>query len=176
MPEVSEDATILIATSWQALGRANHKNEKTELCNCIIVIVFSAFFIEANLNQIIEKMGKTKEMNNFINKDYPGLQSKIGWFYNEFIARSKALNRKQLFNKSHNLKQKMSRCFPGFYELYNFRNNISHGHIDKSITNFEKSEKLRNQAKKIVDKLFKIAEKNNYKIKRIIPYEVAILN
>lgn len=44
MPEGSEDATILIATSWQALKRAKAGDERTMITNCAVVIVFAGFF------------------------------------------------------------------------------------------------------------------------------------
>ena len=58
MPEGSLDATILIATSWQALKRAKGGDERTMITNCTIVIVFASFFIEANLNRIIRPLAK----------------------------------------------------------------------------------------------------------------------
>ena len=174
MPEASEDATILIAISWQALERVRNKNKKTELCNCTISLVFAAFYIEANLNHIIEKMNKTKEMNNFFkNNKHPGLHYKLGWFYNRFVARPKAQNSDQLRNKYH-IENKIKKSFPGFYKIYDFRNNISHGHIDHSLANKKKTEKLRERAKQIVDKLFDITKKSGYVIPRSTTYEIAI--
>src|SRR5262245_43722618 len=86
MPEGSVDATILLATSWQALKRAKNGDERTMLCNCTVVVVFAAFFIEANLNHIVEEMGKTNEMLQFLGNRNAGLQHKLAWFYNNFVA------------------------------------------------------------------------------------------
>jgi len=57
MPEATEDAVFLIATSYQALGRASVGDDETMTCNCTVVLVFAAFFIEANLSHIIKERG-----------------------------------------------------------------------------------------------------------------------
>ena len=169
MPEGSEDATILIAISWQSLIRAKSGDEHAMICDCIVVVVFAGFFIEANLNHILEKMGKIEEMNRFLGNHYPGLQDKLAWFYNCYIAKSKSNNKKQLY-------QKLRRKFPGFNEIYQFRNNISHGIIDSSVANLKDAERLRIQAKTIVDELFKIANRAGYAIPRTTTYRDVITN
>ena len=58
MPEVTSHASILIATSFQALDRVIKDNKETEICDSTIVILFAAFFIEANLNHIRNVMNK----------------------------------------------------------------------------------------------------------------------
>lgn len=171
MPEVSEDATILLAISWQALGRAKDCDESTMLCNCTVVIVFAAFYIEANLNHIIQMMNRTKEMEKFCGNKYPGLQDKLAWFYNCYVSRLKACNKRLLYFSG--IKRKLRNTFPGFNKIYNFRNNISHGHIDRSIANSVDAEKIRNQAKDIVNEIFKIAAKAGHDIPRTITYEDA---
>lgn len=52
MPEASKDATLIIATSWQALNRAETGDERTMICNCTVMIVFAAFYIETNLMSV----------------------------------------------------------------------------------------------------------------------------
>ena len=172
MPEGSIDATILLATSWQALKRAKNGDERTMLCNCTVVVVFAAFFIEANLNHIIEQMGKTDEMYLFLSNRNAGLQHKLAWFYNHFVARQRAATKRAMYQNG--IETKLRRKFPGFEEIYNFRNNISHGIIDRHIANLEDAKRLRVDAKAIVDTLFKIAAKAGYNIPRSITYEVAI--
>jgi hypothetical protein len=172
MPEGSEDATILIATSWQALKRAENGDERTMTCNCTVVIVFAAFFIEANLNHIVETMKKTKEMSRFLGNPYSGLQDKLAWFYNCYVARSKAAGRRQMYQNG--IERKLRRKFPGFNEIYMFRNNISHGVIDRRIANINDAKRLRMKAKSIVDELFKIVARVGYEIPRSVTYEVAI--
>lgn len=172
MPEGSIDAIVLISTSWQALKRAEQGDESTMMCNCTVVIVFACFFIEANLNQIIAKLGMTEEMIRFLYNKYPGLQDKLAWFYNKYVARDKATNKKQF--KAKKIYRKMRRKFPGFSKIYNFRNNISHGVIDQSLANLKDAEKLRIKAKEIVDNLFIIASRTGVDIPRNITYEIAI--
>ena len=112
MAEGSIDAMILISTSWQALRRAELGDESTMVCNCTVILVFASFFIEANLNQIIEKMGMEKEMIDFLGNEHPGLQEKLAWFYNKFVARDKAATKKQF--KSKKIYRKIRRKFTGF--------------------------------------------------------------
>ena len=172
MPESSIDAIILISTSWQALKRAEEGDERTMLCNCTVVLVFACFYIEANLNKIIDSLGKTKDMTNFLGK-YPGLNNKIVWFYNEFVARDKAKRTKELQSKK--IYQKTYRKFNGFKKLCDFRNNISHGVIVRKVANYEDAELLRNKAKEIVDNLYAIVKsKTGVEIQRNITYDMAI--
>ena len=172
MPEGSVDATILLATSWQALKRATNDGERTMVCNCTIVVVFAAFFIEANLNHILEEMGRGDEMFRFLGNRNAGLQHKLAWFYNCFVAKSPAATKREMYDNG--IEKKLRRKFPGFDEIYNFRNNISHGVIDRDTANLDDAKRLRANAKTIVDNLFKISAKSGYDIPRSITYEVAI--
>ena len=173
MPEGTPDATLLIATSWQALNRAIQGNKKTLICDCTVLILFAAFFIESNLNYIIKEMNQTSQMIAFLGKKkFPGMQDKLGWFYNQYVARSKAVNKKQLYNNS--IEKKLSRKFPGFTKIYKFRNDISHGVVDRSVANLKDAMTLRKQAKDIVAELFLIAYKSGHDITRVINYNDAI--
>jgi hypothetical protein len=172
MTEISKDASVLIGISWQALKRAEKGDERTKISDCTVAIVFASFFIEANLNQIVEVLGKRQEMMSFLNIKRPGLQDKLAWFYNEYLAKPKLNSRneglKQLYTE---LKVK----FPGFDEIYEFRNKISHGKIDLTTANLADAEILRVQAKSIVNELFKIAEQaTGQVIPRAITYDDAI--
>ena len=158
MPEGSVDATILLATSWQALKRAKSGDERTMLCNCAIVVVFAAFFIEANLNHMVEEMGKTAEMLQFLGSPNAGLQHKLAWFYNRFVARPGAVTKRSMYQNG--IERKLRRKFPGFNAIYNFRNNISHGIIDRHSANLKDAKRLRVSAKAIVDTLFTISAKS----------------
>ncbi len=144
MPEISKDASILIAISWQALKRAKMDNHLTEISDCIVALVFAGFFIEANLTQIIETLGKEQEMNNFLKKKHPGLQDKMAWFYNSYFAQTKLTSRKGIEEWYKILPIE----FPGFDELVIFCNDISHGIINPSIANYEDAEHLCVFAKK----------------------------
>lgn len=172
MPEGSKDATVLIAISWQALQRALDGGENTQLCDCTIVLLFAAFYIEANINYIIQESRKSGEMKSFLGKEFPGLQDKLGWFYNEFIARKKSKDKKQLYNMG--IKNKLKRKFPGFDEIYKFRNDISHGYINHKIANIENTKILRSQSKDIADQLFEIIAKAGHEIQRNTTYNQAI--
>jgi len=168
MPEGGSHAPILIATSWQALNRAIQRNQDTLVCDCTIVILFAGFYIEANLNYITEQLHMTRQMNSFLNQNYPGLQDKLSWFYNEFVARSKARNRSTLYSRG--IKKKIRRLFPGFAKIYQFRNDISHGVINKNAQSFDKALQLRQQAKDIVGEFFTILRKHGHDIPRDTTY------
>ena len=58
------------------------------------------------------------------------MQDKLAWFYNEFIEESKATTWNGIRNK--NINAKLRATFPGFSELLEFRNDISHGRINES--------------------------------------------
>jgi hypothetical protein len=158
MPESSGAAAILIATSWQAFVRGHAGDKETEICNSIVIIVFAGFFIEANLNYIIEQIDPAayKELD-----DGKGLTSKLKWFY-----------RSQ--NSSSITTEDLDQEFPGFSRIRKFRNDIAHGKIDHTLTNITAAESLRMQAKAIVDKLFAIVEKSGRKLDRLTTYKMAI--
>ena len=166
MPEASSDATIIIATSWQALARAETGDERTIISNCTVIIVFAAFYIEANLNHIIETMGRKYEMMEYYGYR-SGLQDKLAWFYIRFCAEDKLISKREAYSE-------IRHRFPGFDEIYSFRNSVSHGVVDRSLANLEDAKKLRTQAKATVNDLFDIAKEAGYEIPRGITYEAAI--
>lgn len=166
MAEVSPDATLIIATSWQALKRAEGGDERTKICNCTVIIVFAAFFIEANLNHFIDKVQGTQGISAPPD-DFAGLQPKMAWVYNSFIASEPITDQSQL-------KLKLEDEFPGFNVIRDFRNNVSHGIIDRSVATLSKAKELRFAAKAIVNRLLNIAEEHNIEIQRGVEYEVAI--
>lgn len=173
MPEGSGVAAILIATSWQALNRANLGNQNTLICDCTVLILFAGFFVESNLNYIIEELKMKKQMIRFLNNQkYPGLQDKLGWYYNQYVARSKATDKSQLYRLG--IKSKLRRKFPGFAKLYRFRNDLSHGVINQSAKSLREAEQLRKQAKDIVAMLFEIASNAGHEIPRMVTYDEAI--
>jgi hypothetical protein len=164
---------ILITTSWQALGRASLGIPETIICDCTVVTLFASFFIEANLNYIVEKLYMKKEMINFLNNNkYPGLQDKLAWFYNKFIAKVKAKTKRELFDKR--IKSKLRRRYPGFATLYRFRNDLSHGTINDTARSLPRVIELRQQAKDIVDDLFEVVARAGYRIRRDVTYQRAI--
>jgi len=173
LPEVSRNAAILIAISWQALGRATRGTKATRIADCSVLIFFACIYIEANLDYIVAKMNKLQQMTRFLNnKPYPGIQDKLGWFYNEHIAKSKAANKKQLYDNG--IKRKLRRRFPGFAKLYRFRNDLSHGVINSSAESLTEAREHRKQAKTIVANLFVIARGAGHSIPRVTTYQEAI--
>jgi hypothetical protein len=173
MAEGSKDAMILITTSYQALSRASFGHPATIICDSTVTTLFASFFIEANLNYIVDKLHLKKEMIAFLdNKQYPGLQYKLAWFYNKFIAKVKAKTRKELFDNE--IESKLRRRYPGFATLYRFRNDLSHGVINDTARSFPKVVKLRQQAKDIVDDLFNVVSRAGYSIPRDVTYQKAI--
>jgi hypothetical protein len=166
MPEVSPDATLIIATSWQALKRAEDGDRRASICNCTIIIVFAAFFIEANLNHLIEKAaGKTGISPPPDELD--GLQRKLAWVYNSFIADAPITDPVQL-------SKELEAQFPGFQTIRSFRNGVSHGVIDRTVATLPKARELRIAAKAIVDRLLSIAQEEGVNIERGIEYKMVI--
>lgn len=172
MPEGGRHAPILIATSWQALNRALTEGQQTRTCNCTVVILFAGFYLEANLNHIAEQLHLKGSMKTFLGLKYPGLQDKLAWFYNEFVARSKSTNRTVLFKSG--ITKKLRRRFPGFAKLYRFRNDLSHGVLNKSAQSIDEAKLLRQQAKDIVEEVFAILERRGHSVRRDITYYQAI--
>jgi len=166
MPEVSTDATLIIATSWQALSRAETGDQRASTCNCTVIIVFAAFFIEANLNHFIEKAA-AKEGVTPPPGEHAGLQKKLAWVCNSFVADEPVTDTNQL-------RLVLEETFPGFAAIREFRNNISHGIIDRSIATLAKAKELRSAAKAIVDRLLSIARESKFDIQRGVEYEMAI--
>ena len=176
MSEISNNSAILIATSFQALNRAKTGNKSTLLCNCTVTILFASFFIEENLDVIIKKMGKNREMKNFLRikkHGHPGLLDKLAWYFNYCSANSKADSREKLF--TNRLEGRLNKRFPGFKRIYQIRNDVAHGKINRRL-NLKETKKLRIQAKAIVNDLLDIAAVAGCKIPRNITYYMAISN
>src|SRR4030067_48698 len=119
MAEANIDASLLIATSWQALGRVRAGERETTICNCSVVVVFAAFFGEANLNHVVGRLRKTREMKAFLNgAKHPGLRDKLSWFYNAYVATRKAARAGKPFKRR--IGPKLERRFPGFTDISRF--------------------------------------------------------
>jgi hypothetical protein len=90
---------ILIAISWQALNRALAGDPRTRECDC--AVVFAGFYLEADLNDLIRRLGRQGDMLTFLDRSRrnPGLQDRLAWFCNEYVARSKAKNRDELYRR-----------------------------------------------------------------------------
>jgi len=174
MPEVSKNAAILIATSFQAWNRAKTGDESTNLCNCTVTVLFAGFFIEESLDFILKKMKVEPEMKKFLeikSNRHPNLEEKLAWYFNRYVANPKSSKRSTLF--TNKLKGKLNKNFPGFSRIYQFRNDVAHGNINRHLT-LRETEKLRFQAKSIVDNLLLIAADNDCIIPRDMTYYMAI--
>lgn len=173
MPEAGRHAPILIATSWQALGRAVNEGPDTLICNCTVVVLFAGFYVEANLNHIVQRLHMTGRLKAFTGgKRHPGLQDKVAWFYNEFVARARSLDLRTAYKRG--IAKKVRKGFPGFGQLYRFRNDISHGVINKSGRSFANARRLRQQAIDVVAQMFAILKRRGHRISRTTTYWQAI--
>ena len=173
MPEAGRHAPILIATSWQALGRALNEGPDSRICNCTIVVLFAGFYVEANLNHIICALKLRSRVRIFMGLTrHPGLQDKLAWFYNDFVSPTPAPDLQSA--RRHGVNRKIRRRFPGFAALYRFRNDISHGVINSNGRSLVKAQELRQRAKDIVSELFVIVEHQGRKVRRATSYWKAI--
>jgi hypothetical protein len=173
LPEAGRHAPILIATSWQALGRAVKEGPDTLFCNCTVVVLFAGFYVEANLNHIVHRLHMKGRLKAFTGgKKHPGLQDKVAWFYNEFVARVHSPDLRTAYRRG--TAKKVRRRFAGFAELYRFRNDISHGVINKSGRSLQKAQRLRQQAIDMVAHMFALLERRGHRIPRTTTYWRAI--
>ena len=178
MPEGSKDAAILIAISYQALDRQlRARDPRTQKANCTVTILFAGFYIEATIDYIVAELSMRSQMMNFLNPRndpyyHPGIQHKLSWLYNEFVATKKAANKAQ-FNQLE-IYSKIRRKFPGFANLYKFRNDVSHGRINRAADSLQETQRFRAQAKAIRNSLYAIARRRKPDIKSDTTYLVAI--
>jgi len=172
MAEGSRQAALLIAISYQALNRAHRSSKYTRVSDCTVMILFAGFFVEATLNYIIDEMGETAKMESFFHSAHPGIHNKLAWLFNEHVSRKKFLGRTQLYRVG--IDSKLRRRFPGFGPLLRFRNDISHGEINRSARSLKRALKLRRQAKSMVDTLYVISTRAGFNIPRLRTYNDAI--
>jgi len=184
MPEVSENAALLIATSHQANFRIKNTDncikliELTIPCDKLVSIAFLGFYLEQSIDSIIKQMGKYSVMNKFLKPKRPSLFNEFAWFYNEYIAENrgelKAKDKCQLFSKDNKIQEKLDIAFQDFINIYEFRNKIAHGKLDIVIERIKKEypnptdvDPLRTHAKYIVKKLITLVHSIDEKYKDI---------
>ena len=173
MPEAGRHAPILIAMSWQALGRALNEGPDTRICNCTIVVLFAGFYVEAKLNHIVRVLKLRNRFKAFMgSKRHPGLQDKLAWFYNEFVSPHSVPDLQSA--RTQGINRRIRRRFPGFAALHRFRNDISHGVVNADGRSLAKAQHLRQCAKDIVAKLFEILEHRGHQVRRATNYWKAI--
>lgn len=105
-------------------------------------------------------------------KKHPGLQDKLAWFYNDFISPVPAPDLRAA--RTRGINRKVRRRFRGFAELYRFRNDISHGVVNRSGRSLPRAAALRQQAKDIVSALFSALEQRGHRVRRATSYWQAI--
>ena len=174
MPEVSNNAAIFIAQSWQAQKRAEYYERDLRYCNSIVCLIFACFYLEETLNVIKEQDGNKKNHLDFLdNIKNPGLFQKMCWFYNSYISEIPVEKYKQFVGKDfHKIMGLLNDEFENFDKLYNFRNNLSHGKINNNIAkNFGLVLELRQSAKDIVENLL---SKANLQHIRNVKYKTAV--
>lgn len=181
MAEVSDNAAIFIATSYQAMERAKLDfPPNTETVNLMIALVFLGFYLEENLDVIITKLNKYDELKEFSNdkggKKKFGLLNKFGWFYNFYIATSSSKLEKSNPSFMNALVGNLDARFPGFEKIYAFRNPVSHGKIKHSLS-IPDVNTPRERAKVITDELLEIInQKEGIVIEKSISYTDAFIN
>ena len=174
MAEGSREAAILIATSCQALGRAERGGRETLLADCTVLILFAGIYLEATLNYIIEQLGEERDVRHFLRSGpgrEPGMEGKLKWFHNKFVAKTK-VPRPGPFQRTW---PGLRRKFPGFADLHRFRNDISHGSVNRLALSLSKAWAVRQHAKDIARDLYEIVEaKTGRRLRRISTYMEAI--
>jgi hypothetical protein len=175
MAEVSDNAAIFITTSFQAIERAKFGfPPNSETVNLMVSLVFLGFYIEENLDVIIDKLNKRNGLKELFGKREYGLKYKFGWFYNSYIAPVKLKKSNKLF--MDDLLKNLEARFPGFEKIYTFRNPVSHGKIKHSLTISDVYE-LRERAKVITSELLEIVnQKEGVVIEKNIDYKNAVVN
>jgi hypothetical protein len=179
MAEVSDNAAIFIATSFQAMEQAKFGIPRDSVTvNLMIALVFLGFYLEENLDVIITRVNRDGELREFFNdkkgKKNFGLLNKFGWFYNSYIAPSKLEKSSNLF--MDDLVTNLEARFPGFEKIYTFRNPVSHGKIQHSLS-IPDVYTLRERAKAITSELLEIVNhKEEVLIEKNINYKDAFIN
>ena len=168
MPEAGKHAPVLIAISHQAREQQIASGDPLTLrANCTIIIVFAAFYIEATVNAIVDQMDVRPKMESFLNPEnnkyaHPGMQAKLAWFYNEFVATEKAADKSELGKMG--IYDQLEPKFPGYAEIRDFRNDVSHGKIGPAADDLAKALALREQAKAIRAELYAIGKRHDPKV------------
>ncbi len=179
MAEVSDNAAIFIATSFQAMERAKYGFPPDSVTvNLMIALVFLGFYLEENLDVIINRVNKGDELREFFNdkngKKKFGLLNKFGWFYNFYVATTKLEKSDKLF--MDDLVKNLEMSFPGFVKIYTFRNPVSHGKIQHSLS-IPNVYALRERAKAITNELLEIINhKERVVIEKNVNYRDAFIN
>ncbi|MGH2619695.1 MAG: hypothetical protein ACRDHG_03880 [Anaerolineales bacterium] len=112
-------------------------------------------------------MGEKDKPSKFAGGGTPGLGTKLAWFYGSYISQQDLSDKDRVY-------EAMWKEYPEVEEIIQFRNDISHGKINRQIANLEDAKRLRGVAKKLVDRLLSAAEEAGYPIERAVTYKMAI--
>jgi len=180
MSEAGEFAPILIGASYQAWQRQRKQpNPVTLRTDCTVMIVFAVFYIEATIDAIVDLMNMRLDMDDFLNPDnnrhvHPGMNTKMAWFYNEFVANKKAKTKGDFGQLK--IYDRLDAYFPGFADIRDFRNDVSHGKIGPAADSLADAEALRQQAKDIRTQLYDIGHQHDPNVIPDTTYWDAISN
>ncbi len=128
------------------------------------MIVFAAFYIEATIDAIVDQMNMRSDMDSFLDPDnnprvHPGMSAKMAWFYNEFVGNKKAKTKGDFGQLK--IYDQLDAYFPGFADIRDFRNDVSHGQIGPAADSITDAEVLRQQAKDIRTQLYTIGHQHD---------------
>lgn len=167
MPEVSENAAILLAISWQAFDRIKTDSFDRKVCDSVVAIVFACFYIEESFNVIIDEQTKKDKTLVKPGKN-SGMLRKCLWLFNEFfLGEDQKIDdpyKKNITNEFE-LLLPLSQEFPDFLKLKELRNCISHGEVKNIMPHLDEIANLRQSAKDIVGRLLnktKLEIRNTY--------------
>jgi len=141
-------------------------DRRASLTNSTVIIVLAAFFLEAHLNHIIDIRREKAALEDWARN--PGLQQKLAWLYLALFARKKTHGKKALYRM-------LRRKWRGFNELYEFRNRVSHGDIDRALANVSDARRLRVLAKQMAADLSAASARAGHPVRPAITYEGAII-
>lgn len=161
MPEVSDNAAFLIATSFQAYQRLNTSDFGEKICVSAVTIVFACIYLEQSLDVIVRTMKVKSKMEREIldgnsRNHQPSLLEKYIWFCNKYLVDdNEKVNEPFGRDDKGNYKylHKLDENLPGFNTLRYLRNKITHGKIEKIIPYLDQIKNLRKSAKDIVSKI-----------------------
>jgi hypothetical protein len=151
MPEVCQNATILLAISWQAFDRIKSDRFDLRVCDSVVAIVFSCFYMEESFNVIIDEVVKRNHDLKKPSRD-SGMLKKCLWLFNElYLDNEQRLeNPYKKTNNEFDLLLPLCQEFPEFRKLLQLRNDISHGEVEKIIPYLDEISHLRQSAKDII--------------------------
>lgn len=151
MPEVSENAAILLAISWQAFDRIKSDSFDRKVCDSVVAIVFSCFYMEESFNVIIDEVVKENYSLKKPSRN-SGMLKKCLWLFNElFLDKEQRLD--DPYKKTNNefdLLLLLIEEFPEFLKLTRLRNYISHGEVYEIVPYLDEISNLRQSSKDII--------------------------